>query len=137
MKNYPLFTERQRAVAAEAVLHTPDKPKMECVLRSYQSRRSRDQENRHWARMEQFAYWMNKRRSKNTEKEHWHYYFAGEVFGWVKVSEDGKAIPAQTKWRNKFQYSEMEAFIDEKADDWDIPLMDKKEWHEYKRAAGI
>jgi len=40
MKTYPLFTEKQRALAAEAILNTPDKPKMECVYRPYRPRRS-------------------------------------------------------------------------------------------------
>jgi len=130
--------DTQGKLQAKALIdQAPSKPRYVCVIEPYSKRRSQEQNARHWARMEQIAYLMCKTHGKCIDKENWHYYFAGECFGWVKVANDGRAVPAHTKARNKFEFSEFEALIDEKLDDWGIELMEEQAWKEYKRAAGL
>ena len=126
-----------KAQAKALIDQTPSKPRYVCVIEPYSKRRSQEQNARHWARMEQVAYFMCQTHKKCHDKETWHYYFAGECFGWVEVGKDGRAVPAHTKARNKHEFSEFDAFIDERLADWDIQLMEQDEWLEYKRAAGV
>ena len=126
-----------RQQAKDLIDKVPSKPRYVCKIEPYSRQRSIEQNKRHWARMEQVSYWMCKLHNKCKDKEIWHYWFAGQCYGWVDTGMDGKSIPSHTKWRNTKEFNDMEELIDEKTDDWGFYLRDQDEWTEYKRAAGI